>query len=446
MECDSLLPLNRRRFLTALPSLALSVVAGAGALSGGCARTGGGKITIRFWNGFTGPDGRTMLRMVKRFNAENPDIQALMQRMDWATCYNKLFVAGMGGRAPELFVVHTRAIQRFARAGFLRENDDLMSGANGIDLADLDANVWKGVEYHGKHYGLPLDVHAMGMYYNRKLFREAGIVDAQGTPRPPTNREEFLDAAKRLTIPGSGGRPDQWGFVFTNWESNIYTIMRQFGGEFFTPDYQKCIVNNAENVAALQFCVDLIRRYKVAPPPENFDSWIGFRQGKVAMAFEGIYMLADLQKQSDLDFSGAPVPQMGDHIAVWADSHNLCMRSDLSGEKLAATWRFIKYLSDNSLDWAAGGQIPTRPSRRNSPRFQQMSVQSAFARQVPYVNYLPRLPFIFEFQTEFGLALEKALRGRATPADALQVAQDNINRIIARDREANEAAGRGISA
>ncbi|GAB4454042.1 MAG: hypothetical protein OHK0029_08050 [Armatimonadaceae bacterium] len=153
-------------------------------------------------------------------------------------------------------------------------------------------------------------------------------------------------------------------------------------------------------------------------------------------------MLADLQKQQDLDFSGAPVPQVATHDAVWADSHNLCMRSDLKEPTLSATWRFMKYLSENSLDWAEGGQIPVRKSLRNTDRFARMTVQSQFARQIPYVSYLPRLPFIFEFQTEFNLAIEKALRNRATPDEALKVAQENINRIIAREREADRATRR----
>ena len=72
--------------------------------------------------------------------------------------------------------------------------------------------------------------------------------------------------------------------------------MRQFGGAPFTPDAGRCTLDDPRNVAALQFCVDLIRRDHTAPPPENIDAWIGFRQGKVATAFEGIYMLADLQK------------------------------------------------------------------------------------------------------------------------------------------------------
>src|SRR5205085_4257706 len=125
-----------------------------------------------------------------------------------------------------------------------------------------------------------------------------------------------------------------------------------FGGPFFTPDGSQCVIDNAQNAAALQFAIDLIRKEKVAPSPESMDAWIGFRQGKVGMAFEGIYMLADLQKQKDLEFGGAPLPQLGPKRAAWAASHNLCLRADLKGSELQATWRFVRFLSDNSLDWA----------------------------------------------------------------------------------------------
>lgn len=380
-----------------------------------------------------------MLRIVKRFNEQNPDVHVLMQRTAWATYYNKLFVAGIGGRAPEVFVVHSRAMERFAQTGFARSNDDLVHGPEGIDTRDIDPNVWEAAEIGGKHYGLPLDVHALGMYYDRRLFREAGVVDSRGEPKPPTNRAEFLGAARKMTRKGASGGQDQWGFVFTYLETNCYTIMRQFGGEFFAPDYARCIMNNPRNVAALQFCRDLIQKYHIAPSPENIDAWIGFRQGKVGMAFEGIYMLADLRKQEDLDFAGAPVPLLGERPAAWADSHNLCLRSNLKGRDLEAAWRFVKFLSDNSLDWAAGGQIPVRKSLRATPRFQAMAVQAAFARQIPYVQYMPRLPFIFEFTTEFDTAVEKALRGSVPPEQALATAEANVNKVIARDREAGIA-------
>lgn len=404
--------------------------------------TAGRRTTIRFWNGFTGPDGRTMLALVRKFNERNPDVSVLMQRMEWATYYNKLFVAGLGRRAPDVFVAHTDSLPRFVRAGFLRPLDDLLQGTNGLDASDFDANVWASIEFDAKRCAVPLDVHPLGLYYNVRLLRDAGLVDDAGAPRPPTTREEFLHALDRTTVDADAdGRPEQWGFVFTWYRTNFWAILRQFGGRAFTEDYSRCVLDEPANVEALQFCVDLVRKYKYAPPPESMDSWIGFRQGRVAFAFEGIYMLADLQRQADLEFGGAPVPQLGSRRATWAGSHNLCLRADLDGPRLEAAWRFIRFLSDNSLDWAEGGQVPVRKSLRNTERFRAMTVQHQFARQIPFVEYMPRVTFVFEFYSEFDLAVERALRGRTSPEEALRTAAANVNRIIERNRASAEAAG-----
>ena len=404
---------------------------------GGCDFHGDRAVTVHFWNGFTGPDGRTMLALVKRFNAENPDVHVLMQRMDWSTYYSKLFVAGLGGRAPEVFVSHVINLERFLQADFVRPVDDLLAGPNGLDTTDLLPSVWDAVEKDGRHYAVPLDVHAIGLYYNRDLFAQAGL------PGPPRDRAEFMHALERLTRDVDGdGNPDQWGYVFTWFRTNVVSIMRQFGGRFFTEDCSRCTLDEPENVEALQFCVDLIRKYRFVPPPENFDAWIGFRQGKVGMAFEGTYMLPDLLKQEDLDYGAAPLPLLGSTPAAWAGAHTLCLRNGMDEQKTEAAWRFVRFLSDHSLDWAEGGQIPARNSLRATERFAGMKAQAAFAEQLPYICFGPLVPFIFEFYTEFDAAVEKTLRGSATPQDALATATENVNGIIARHHALLEEAAR----
>ncbi|MFM7323106.1 MAG: ABC transporter substrate-binding protein [Armatimonadota bacterium] len=410
--------LDRRTLLRALAVPPLATAAG-------CLGGSHGKIVLRFWNGFTGPDGRTMLKMVRRFNATHPGIEVVMQRIDWATYWNKLFVAGLGGRAPEVFVLHTRSLVRFAKAGFTAPLDPFLAD---FPVGDMDANVLEAARVGDRQMGLPLDVHAMGMYVNRRLFRDAGL----DPDRPPTDRETFVDAMRRMRRPAANGEPDRWGFVFTNFETCTYTFLRQFGGALFAADSDVPTFDRPENIDALAWCRSLIAN-GLAPEPENFDSWIGFRQGRVGMAFEGIYMLADLLKQQDLDFSGAPVPQVGSAQAVWADSHNLCIRAGLSDDIARAAWTFIRWLSEESLDWAEGGQVPTRPSLRDTARFRAMAVQSAFARQIPIVRYLPQLPFVFEYLTEYDLAVEKVLRGKSTPAEALGSAQARVEQV--RNRE-----------
>ncbi len=407
----------------------------------GCSGTKRAPVVIRFWNGFTGPDGTRALEIVRQFNRENPNIEVRMQRIEWGTYYNKLFVGGIGKRAPEVFVLHTAALRRFEEAGFVRPNDDLLAD---FPVEDLDANVWKAALYQGKHYGLPIDFHPLGLYYNRKLFRKAGIVDAAGEARPPRTQTEFLETARKLTKQGSSPALSQWGYAFSNAGPQVYSFMAQYNGKFFTPDLSHCLLNSPENVAALQFCVDLIQKEKVAPSPDATDPWIGFRQGRVAMTWNGIFMLPDLEKQTDLDFAGAPVAQVGAFAGTWAGSHNFCLKADLGAKEQNAAWRFIRFYSDHSLDWATAGQVPVRKSLRNSPRFAGMKVQSQFARQLPYGVYMPQIPFNQEFETEFNYAVEQALRGSLTPKEALDAAALKMDAVIARRREDREAAGSAL--
>ena len=370
-----------------------------------------------------------MLALIKEFNESNPDINVTMQRMDWGLYYNKLFVAGLGGRTPEVFAIHADSLARFTRANFVRPVDDLV-GPNGIvDPSDIDENVWAATERDGKHWAIPLDIHLVGMFYNRTLFKKAGLVDAHGEPQPPTNRAEFLNALRKLK--GVNG-PDSWGFVYTWQRTNIYTAFRQNGGDIFNADHTQTTINSPENVEALQWCADLVLKEKLAPPPQDFDSWVGFRQGKVGIAFEGIYMLPDLRKQGDLDYAAAPVPTLFKQPAAWANSHSICLRADLSGRELAASERFVKFLSDHTLDWAAAGQVPVRKSLRASTRFQQMSAQREFAKEIPYAAYFPAVPFNFEYMSEYEYAIEKALRGSESAKQALDTAAVNINRIMQR--------------
>ena len=167
-------------------------VTAATLLIAGCDRApsiGGKKvIELRFWNGFTVPDGRTMLGIVKNFNKANPDVHVTMQRMEWGTYYNKLFVAGLGGRAPEVFVIHTDTLARFTRANFVQPVDSWAKPGGMIDTNDIDPNVWSAVQYGTQHFAVPLDIHLLGMYYNKTLFKQANIA------HPPTNRAEFVDA------------------------------------------------------------------------------------------------------------------------------------------------------------------------------------------------------------------------------------------------------------
>lgn len=404
--------LSRREFAR------LSAGSVAALLASGCRQVRSGATLLRFWNGFTGPDGRTILKIIQRFNAQNDDVQVLMQRMEWGTYYNKLFVAGMSGRAPEVFVVHTDTLERFIRARFVAPVGS-MFGPGAIDRADFDAAVIHAVERNGIPYALPMDCHPAGVFYNRRLFAGAGIA------RPPETRGEFVDALHKLKRADLS--PPQWGFVHEWIRVSCYTLIRQWGGDIIAADGSVVFDSRAVR-DALAFAASLIHDEKLVPPIENLDAFLGFRQGRVGMVWAGIFKLQDATRQADLDFGAATIPTVGDRPAVWANSHNLCLRAGLAERERVAAERFIKYLSDTTLDWAEGGQVPCRPSLRESERFKAMAVQSTFARHLPHIAYMPSTTYTFEYQTEFDLACERVLRHAATPEVATREAAVKIRR------------------
>jgi multiple sugar transport system substrate-binding protein len=433
-------PLDRRHLLIHLLRAGLPAL-----LLGGCspstsenlsrsARLAGGRIVLDFWNGFTGPDGKTMEKMVHRFTERNPDIDVRMQIIPWGTYYDKLTLSLAYGGAPDLFVVHAARLPEFASFGTLRPLGDLYSAARPpLTAAEFAPVPWRATFFRGRQLALPLDVHPIGLYYNTRLFKEAGIVRSDGTARPPRNWEEFLVDARKLTRDLDGdGRPDQWGFVFTNQRTNWLTFAGQFGGGILTADGKTCGMDSPQSLAAVRRMHDLIYRYHVAPAPEGVDAWLAFRQGKVGMALEGIYMLASLEEQKGLSFAGAPVPQFGPQPAVWGGSHLLCQPARIAPERARAAWRLMRFLSDDSLLWAEGGQIPTRLSVLRSAQFAALPVQWQFARQLPYVQYEPLVPQLNSLYPFVDPAIEAVLLDLQTPEQAMHDACRRIHEVLTR--------------
>ena len=390
------------------------------------------KIHLDFWNGFTGPDGVVMLGIIRRFNEANPDVEVSMQRIDWNTYYNKILVAALDGRGPQVFVIQSQWMMRMHRNGFIADLAGMYRGKDAIPTSDFVPIVLQQVSYGKEMVGVPLDIWPFGLFYNADLMKESGMVDSKGEAKPPANREEFLKAAKLMQRNGPDGSPDTWGYSLTDWRMNFQTLLTQFDGHYFDSNGRADLAN-PQNVDTLQFLASLKGPPALIPPPENQIGWTGFRTKKVGMVIDGIYMSGDLFRLNDFHYKGAPVPVIGKHPGTLADSHVLCIKQGLPPAEREAAERFVKFLSNNSIDWAAAGQVPARTSARENPKFAQMPVQFAFSKQIPYIHYFPKTPVEYEMNLELSFAVEKAIRGDATPLAALQVATTNVQKFLDAD-------------
>ncbi|TVP94511.1 MAG: ABC transporter substrate-binding protein [Acholeplasmatales bacterium] len=355
------------------------------ACSGDDNGNGNGQVTaITFWNIFTGPDGQEMVAMINDFNAQHEgEIRVLTQTIPSADFYEVMNTAVPQGQGPDVAIMHLDNIQRYASLSMLDHFDDLLASAD-FDAEDYIPAVWNAGLYDGRRYGIPLDVHPIGMFYNIDVLAAANV-------EVPTTTAELIAACDALAahvthcLPLSAMWPSQTLFTASLFQNNGVDLDEN--GEY--PAF-----NTPEGFAALKIFNDLIYTHGVSIPNVGVDEDLAFfRQGNAAFHINGIWMLNGII-ESGVNFGTAPIAQLfGDTPATWAGSHQFVMPRgrNINPEKQAAILTFIEFITSNSLRWANAGQIPANLRVLESAEFQALPYHGTFVdvSTIRFVNASP---------------------------------------------------------
>ncbi|PTM57840.1 ABC transporter substrate-binding protein [Desmospora activa] len=404
--------------------LLVAVIALLPACSGGKQVADGGELTLTFWNGFTGPDGEDMKRIIDQFNQEHKgEIQIKAQTMPWGEYYDKIRTVVSSGQAPDVAIMHVDQLPKQADLGVIMPIDEYIQDFE-LKEEDFLPAVWEAGMYKDQRYAIPLDVHPIGLYYNVDLLKEAGF------EKPPATMEEFLEVAEATTIDGNrDGKIDQWGFPMPiKWPSGMiyFSTLYQMGGEAVSKDGLKALYNSPEGVKAAQLLESFISEHQVSPKNIQQDGEVTlFRQGKAAMHINGIWMINAFKEQKGLNFDVAPMPTFGEKSATWAGSHNFVLprQKKTDPKRIEAAMTFIEYVTDHSIEWAHAGQIPAKNSVRESEEFQDIKFQSHFADVDTLVFPYPS-PTYVDVWVPAEEALNEILLGKKEAKTALKQAAD----------------------
>ena len=145
------------------------------------------EIVVNFWNNFSGGDGEFMSAMVQNFNETHPDIRVEVSGVTWDDYYNRLLTSIAGGIGPDVAIMHTTHVPAYANQGMLLPFDEELASRN-IPVDDYVESAWTGLNYQGKQYGIPLDVHPWVLYYNKDILGELGLLNSAGEFDPPQAR------------------------------------------------------------------------------------------------------------------------------------------------------------------------------------------------------------------------------------------------------------------
>jgi multiple sugar transport system substrate-binding protein len=270
-------------------------VAGTAVLAG-CGAGGGASdedVTLKWWAPNLMPtiaqDEEYYKTLTDKFTEET-GIKVETQVNAWADYYNKILGAISSGEGPDVMASGTTWVSTLTPSGgFLQFDDASLEAIGGADQFTQTAWDAAGGQNEGGTSMIPWVAGVTTMFYNTKLFEEAGITEA------PTTWPEFLEDAKKLTVDKDGdGTIDQWGFGYPSgfaqeWSHTMFAFGEQNGTAFFDEDGNPTLNGEGMVDAADQF-LQLMTTDKVLNPASAelqgmSDVQQQFINGEVAIMF-----------------------------------------------------------------------------------------------------------------------------------------------------------------
>lgn len=373
---------------------------------------------VVFWYHFDNPEQtKIMDGLVSDFQAKNKGITINAQNVPWNSYYDKLFTSVVGGKAPDVAMVKLAQQPQLVEMDALEPIDRQITSWAG--KADVAPNLFEiNKAGNGKQYYLPLQYVVVYLYYRADLFAKAKLA-------VPETCEQFLDAAKKLTVTAAanGGVP-QYGFGMRggkggqdNWGPFVLSQ-----GELTATDMVK-----PKMVAANSWYVDLFRTHKVSPPSapnDGFNEIISsFKSGQTAMIFHHLGSANSLVATLGDKVSAVPVPACGGQRWTYFGDESTALFK--TSKVKDAAWKWMAFLSegDNNARFVqATGQMTITKSAAAKVQAPARFI-AATANSLPFAKPLPAVPETADFvSTVWPTNMQRAMAGEITSAQMM----DNI--------------------
>ncbi|MBM4082935.1 MAG: extracellular solute-binding protein, partial [Planctomycetes bacterium] len=258
---------------------------------------------IVFWNLFTtGASHEVITELVQRFNAASRDYYVEKTDIPYTQLHTKMLPAIAGNVPPDVSTFDRFLVASYAARGAFMELDEL-ARRDGVRREDFFEPPWDECLYEGRQYAAPYDTDVRVLYYNKALFRAAGL----DPERPPRTWSELREVSRALTKRRSDGHLAQTGYLPIYGNTSLYLYGWQKGGRFVSPDGRRVTLNDPKIVAALEWLSDFCKEYGI----ENlltFQSGFGadaqnpFITGKIAMVVWDVGAVNIIQRYgADLD-------------------------------------------------------------------------------------------------------------------------------------------------
>jgi multiple sugar transport system substrate-binding protein len=420
---------------------------------GGSGGSGNGAVTLRYalWQVSEQPGYQ---QSINEFEKLHPNIHVQIEQTSWTQYWQKLDTEFAAQDAPDVFWDHVAYFPQFVQQQQLMDLTPMIQ-KDKLDLSIYYPSLLKQFQYKGHYYGLPKDWDTIALVYNKNIFQKAGLPAPTNLTWNPTDGGTFLQLAQKLTVDKNGLHPNQAGFnpgatsqygfvvAASSPQETYWNFIAMNGGQYLDQPFgQHFVFNQPKSEQALQFLVDLMDKWHVAPPGTETTTGLltngptqFFSRGNTAMVMAGSWNLAYLQQQVNFPFGIVEIPS--------GPAGRISMFNGLSDAIYAHTqhpqeaWELFKWLASPQSQKIVGGGGYVWPAIQSlAPLFAQywqskgLDVSAYLEESKGQTVSFPLTPAYNEAQTKIDDELNLALLGRVPMSQAVGVAVQQGDQAI----------------
>lgn len=385
--------------------------------------------------------GRSLREAIAEFEKQNPGIKVKAEPVPLAQRDVRFTTAIRAGQGPDVFALDTNPVRQYIAEKWVLDLTPFIAKEDADYLKDFYPKTLEPVTVEGKTYGIPKNIVAMVIVYNKTMFDQAGI------SAPPKTWEEFRDVAAKLNKPT--GQPPHWAYTLVlapaGFDLRVSSIFRSFGGDFLTPDWKHSAVNSPEIKKAFDFILDTIQAGMVPPGVTQVDANGSRRQlanEQIAMMIDTTWTLPqvnDMNPKLDayktVKMSPMPIPAGTDpkvHTTLYQKSLFINKNSAHPEE----AWKLVRFLADKERmkKWFDDNAMLSARMSVNEgyDKISGTDYSRIVASEIDKGAFLPLIPEWPAILEAFRQSIQAAVAGSKTREQALADAHKQIEEILAR--------------
>ena len=440
-------------------ALACSMVAAVALIAAGCSGGGGansagasGTLKVGIWG--VNSDIASIKEAAKGFEAANPGIKLEFQKGDCGPDYAACKTLIAGKNMPDVLVAGSWDYFDMVRDGVLSDMTGYLAD-KGVKVSDFTPTVLKALQKDGKIYGLPMGFNTQSLFYNKDMFKAAGLAEpaADGS----YTYDDLRDWAKKLTLDAKGnnaespsfdpGNIKQYGYynriALLN-EPGYGPVLAAYGGNILSGAARdKCTIDTPESIAGFQLLQDMMWKDHSTITPSLEQEQPGYLRwvaGQVAMqqgSHEQVGIVAEQNPTLSFDMAALPKGEAGNatllQIHVWAAYAGSANQDNAK--------KFVAYMATEGSgkqmglipayqDRALGDNFATAP---HEPKNLVAAQVTPASWPLTYVNVDPSNVWAaISGQDGFGPSLEDLTNNRKTAQEAFGgLCDSKLNALIA---------------